>query len=160
MRQRRALAAILAATACAAPTPPAGAPVPVDGAPADLRTLAGRWTGEFLNERTGQRGTISFELRAGRDTAHALVTVSGPLPIEGCEPSAETAFVLRLGRLGVSSGSIGGWLVPADRPGTGCVVEPWFEGRVEPDLLEGLYFSEPVEGASVRLGTWRVRRVP
>lgn len=167
LRPRAALAAVLVLAACGSPTPPAGAPVPVDGGQDDLRSLAGRWAGEFHNERTGQRGTISFHLGAGRDTAYARVVVSGPGPVAGCDdpvsvathgPAGE-AFVLRLGRLGVSRGSIGGWLVAYRDPVAGCLVDTWFEGLVQGDLLEGLYFSHPADGTSVRLGSWRVRRV-
>lgn len=161
-------ASLLALAACGmhAPPPLPGSPVRVEGDSHDLRALAGQWTGEFHNERTGQHGTIGFSLEAGRDTAYAQVILVGSVQGLGCsdpvttatQPAGAREFTLRLGRVSTSGGSVGGWLVPYPDPIAGCLVDTWFEGFMRGDVLEGMYFSHLADGSPIRLGTWRVTR--
>lgn len=175
MMVRAAIAFAASVVAFAACTPPAPAPAPltdaavqVEGKPSDLRPLAGHWTGEFHNELTGHHGTITFSLQPGRDTAYARVVPDWPAPSAGCvdpvstatRPAGQEEFVLRLGRVGVSEGSVGGWLTPYPDPSAGCLVETWFEGLLKGDLLEGFYSSHRADGGPLRQGTWWVRRSP
>jgi hypothetical protein len=141
-------------------------PVVVEGSRLDLRSLAGEWNGEFRGDSTGRHGTIRFSLAAGRDTAYGRVLMEGPAPPAGCVDPVSTAtgrgagvgYLLRLGRINVSHGSVGGWLEPYTDAIRGCMVDTWFEGQLRGDVLEGVYFSHPADGGSLRLGTWQVRR--
>ena len=133
----------------------------------DLRALEGCWSGEFRNERTGRSGTISFTLPPGRDTAYARVALPGAVPAPACGDALSQAtssgdaggtLLLRLTWLGVEAGRVGGWLAPYHDPEAGCVMDIWFEGSAWKNRIEGSYFARPADGASLRIGTWEVRR--
>lgn len=157
--------------ACVSHAPPpeaAGTPVLVEGRLADLRVLAGRWAGEFHDERTRRHGSITFLLEAGRDTAYARIVLAGAPPVGGCVDPISTVtlplegreFTMQLARVAVSQGSVGGWLLPYPDPQAGCPVDTWFEGLLVGDRLEGVYFARLTDGRRpTRQGTWQVRRI-
>ena len=65
-----ATVAVLAAGCSSAP-----APIPVVGTPADVRTLAGEWGGDYHGESNGRSGSIVFRLSAQADTAFGDVVM-------------------------------------------------------------------------------------
>jgi hypothetical protein len=68
-------------------------------------------------------------------------------------------IVLTLGRVNVGGESVGGWLRPYPDPELGCLMDTWFEGTIDRDTLEGMYFSNPADSAqAIRLGTWWAAR--
>lgn len=165
----RALLALALVAACGGPPPPpAPPPVPVEGPRRDIRLLAGSWAGEFVNNEGGRHGTIAFTLDAERDTAHGWVIIEGAPPPAGCtdpvssavQAPAERQTVLRLGRVVVADGSIAGWLESYRDFDVGCPVDTWFEGRLERDMLRGMFFAHPAVGDTVRRGTWWAARRP
>jgi hypothetical protein len=140
---------------------------PLEGGARDLRGLAGDWEGEFASSSGDRRGSITFRLRAGRDTAQGRVVFTGPTPPPGCvdpvsvatAPWAEGEIVLTFARVNVDEGIIGGWMRPYQDPDLGCLMDAWFEGEARGDTLAGMYFSHPADTAAVlRLGTWWVAR--
>ena len=147
MRSVAGLVLLLAGVSSCRAVPAALPPVPVEGRAHDRGELAGRWSGEFHDERTGRHGSITFSLAPGRDTAFALVEVAGGPP-----------GLLRLGRVGVLEGSIAGWLLAYPDPEAGCLVDTWFEGELHGDALVGHYFSRPEDCGRPRQGTWELTR--
>jgi hypothetical protein len=168
MRSSRFLILMSLLAACGGRRADADLPaVPVEGSRRDIRMLAGEWEGEFVSARGSRRGTIVFSLRAGGDTAHGRVVFSGPTPPPGCTDPLSKAtesrvtgeIVLTLGRVNVGGESVGGWLRPYPDPELGCLMDTWFEGTIDRDTLEGMYFSNPADSAqAIRLGTWWAAR--
>jgi hypothetical protein len=156
------------AAGCGGPRPQPRLPaVPVEGGRRDIRMIVGDWQGEFVSARDSRRGTIAFRLQAGRDTAYGRVLFTGPTPPPGRTDALARAtesrevgeIVLTFARVNVGGESVGGWLRPYRDPELGCLMDTWFEGRIDGDTLEGLYFSHPADSAAaMRLGTWWVAR--
>ena len=161
------LMAVLAACGGGSRAKPVLPAVPVEGSSRDLRMLVGDWEGEFVGARGSRRGTIAFNLRGGEDTAYGQVFLKGPTPPPGCtdpvskatEPRVVGEIALALALVNVGGHSVGGWLRPYRDPELGCWMDTWFEGIVAGDTLEGMYFSNPADTATVlRLGSWWVAR--
>jgi hypothetical protein len=158
--------AAAALLACAqAPPPEPVWPITVEGAPRDVRSLVGEWRGEFLDQNTRHSGTILFRLlRDG--VGQGNVTFVSPSPPPLCpdlmRPNAavgETGrTVLRIARLAVGAGSIGGSLAPYRDEQRSCWVDTWFMGRLLGDRLEGSFFVHPAAGDTIRVGTWWATR--
>ncbi len=156
-----ALAAILAA-ACASPP----SPVPVMAEPGDLAQLAGTWSGYYDSPAVERRGTIMFELEAGRDTARGDVTMiprGWTRPLGPAENPAEVARkapipeLLTIKFVRVREGLISGTMEPYRDPDCGCEVYTTFEGVLKDDAIEGTFVARPGTGPPYR-GTWLVTR--
>lgn len=141
-------------------------PVAVEGEPRDVLALAGEWRGEFLDLNNHRSGEIVFRLPSGGATGRGSVTFATPAATPACPdlihpqsagPLART--VVRIGRLAVQEGSVGGWLAPYRDEQRGCWVDTWFMGRLVGDRLEGSFFAHPSVGDTVRAGTWWAARV-
>jgi hypothetical protein len=170
MQPRFVLAALVVVLAACLGGPrraPVLSAVPVEGAARDLRMLAGSWQGEFVSARGSRRGVIAFSLDGGRDTAYGRVVLAGPTPPPGCADPVSQAttspvvgeIVLTLASVNVGGLSVGGWLRPYRDPELGCLMDTWFEGTIEGDRLDGLYFSHPADTAgAMLLGTWWAAR--
>lgn len=153
---------------CGGAPAPAGAPVPVEGPARDVRLLHGEWAGVFLDACGARRGSMTFTLRAGRDTAWGrVVSAAAPAPAGCTDPTSAAThadstagdMVLRLGRLVVAERSVSGWIESYRDPERNCPVDTWFEGRLEAgDTLRGMYFAHPELGDTVRRGTWWAAR--
>lgn len=141
------------------------APVPVVGAPDDLRQMAGEWGGEYQGET--RSGSIIFQLAAGADTAYGDVVMishqrraaqtpeqdpSAGLPISRTPDVLSIAFVRAVG------GGVHGRLSPYKDPDCGCEVDTRFEGKIHGDVIEGTYASRHLDDGTVRNGTWKVKR--
>ena len=159
---------LLAPIGCGAPPEPEPAsPVTVEGAPADLRALAGLWRGEYLNQRDQRSGEIVFSLPREGTTGYGRVTFTTPVPPATCPeltrtqppPAVEPVrTVLKIGRLVVDRGSVSGWLAPYRDAQYGCWVDTWFEGRLVRDRLEGTFYSHLAATDTIRTGTWWATR--
>jgi hypothetical protein len=141
-------------------------PAPLRGAATDIRQLAGTWEGEFRSAAGNRVGLIFFDLKAGGDTAFGSVTLDRVIPTATCVDMTrpeETVtivapIVLRFGAIGVSRGSIGGWLQPYRDPDLACWMDTWFEGHLLRDTLRGSYFARRTDTDTVRAGTWWAAR--
>lgn len=139
-------------------------PIAVEGAPRDVRPLAGEWRGEFLDQSTHRSGTILFRLHDG--TGEGSVTFTTPTPALACpNPIGESTAdrdrgrtVLRIARLAVDAGSVGGSLASYRDPERNCWVDTWFMGRLLGDRLEGSFFVHPSVGDTIRAGSWWAAR--
>lgn len=142
------------------------APVPVVGAPADISTLAGDWTGEYSSAESGRRGSILFHLIAGTDTARGDVVMS-PMWI-GRPPASDapraggaevpSTQVLQIRFVQVAGGQVSGQLAPYTDPACGCTLRTSFTGRLRADTLEGTYTSLHQQTGDRQAGRWRVVR--
>ena len=141
-------------------------PAPVQGFAADVRLLAGTWRGEFRSDAGGRVGAIFFDLEASGDTAYGSVVFERVIPTSTCldmtRPETVSRVVvpvvLRFGAIGISRGSVGGWLQPYRDPELSCWMDTWFEGRLQRDTLAGSYFSRRTDTDTVRMGTWWAAR--
>lgn len=162
----RTLALLTAASlvACAANPDP----VPVSGAPDDLRSMAGQWTGEYGSQETARSGSIVFRLEAGRDTAAGDVVMipSGaraPLhPMHGPEIAEQNIpdnqlLRIRFVRLD-EGGRVSGELEPYHEPTCDCALYTTFTGTVAGDTVAGSYRTTGPAGTRTTGGWWRVVR--
>ena len=142
------------------------APVPVEGAHADLSALAGRWEGEYQSPATGRLGSIVFDLTAGEDHAHGDVlmiprgstTPYSRTPRTGGEPVSPgpTSQLLTIRFVKAEAGKVSGTLDPYWDPSCPCEVTTTFVGEVRGDEISGTFSS--TRNAGRVFGTWKVTR--
>jgi len=161
---RPALTTLLLLAACGSGP---SQPVPLVGTAADLRALAGQWTGSYQADNGGRNGSIVFHLQAGSDTAFGDVIMvpiawagggqndgraTGRVP-EVAPPRALTIRFVR-----VTGDRIAGQLDPYRDPECGCHLRTVFEGELKGNVLRGTYTSYHEEGGHKVTGRWRVER--
>lgn len=155
---------IPALAGCGGPGP--GAPVPVEGAPPELVSLAGTWDGRYWNDR-GQgkgHGTIRFQLAAGADTARGRVEMTFAPELRlyregGDELSRSPCTSMDIAIVRVELGTIRGTLAPYWHPRCDCRVLTVFEGALREDRIEGTFVTRREGGGAVlSTGRWRVER--
>jgi len=156
-----ALGLLFAGAACRTPAP--SAPVPVQGSSADISALAGTWVGSYSSEDTGRRGSVTFRLRSGADTAHGEVemTFSRSLRLYG-EQQAECMGMPRkpcttidVAFVSVEEGKVRGELAPYWDPDCDCRARTVFEGEMAGDHIAGTFTSRrDVEAGSPVTGRW------
>jgi hypothetical protein len=163
MTARCALAVAVLITSCAYNAPR----VPVQGTPADLEALAGRWTGEYRGETTARSGTITFALVAGEDHAHGEVVMmsrsTGEPYVAWRDPGAEhgrvpTSEVLTIRFVAAESGEITGELDRYLDPECRCAALTRFRGRQHGELIEGTYTTRRQGSSVADQGVWTVLR--
>jgi hypothetical protein len=142
------------------------AAVPIEGAPAELSALAGRWEGEYDSPATGRLGSIVFDLTAGEDHAHGDVlmipsgstTPYGRVPRTGGEPASPgpTSQLLTIRFVKAEAGKVSGTLDPYWDPSCSCEVTTTFVGEVRGDAISGTFSS--TRNAGRVFGTWKVTR--
>ena len=142
------------------------AAVPVEGAPADLSALAGRWEGEYQSPATDRLGSIVFDLTAGADHANGDVlmiprgstTPYGRVPSAGTEPAspAPTSQLLTIRFVKAEAGKVSGTLDPYWDPSCQCEVTTTFVGEIHGDAISGTFSS--TRNAGRVFGTWKVTR--
>jgi hypothetical protein len=151
------------AWACAS-TP---APVPVLGAPSDLRALAGEWEGEYSSAETGRGGSIVFTLTAGRDTAAGDVVMTPAVPpasagaagVRTTPPGeARAPQVLAITFVRAAGDSVSGALAPYTSPDCACSLTTTFVGRIQGDVIEGTFTTRGEGASGLQSGRWRVAR--
>lgn len=160
-------AVLFVVAACATASPP----IPMTGETPAIQTLAGRWTGRYESRVTGRFGSISFELRAGSDTARGdvqMIPAGRSEPLHSLERDRNGTWVdatrsphfLTIRFVGVSDGRIRGCLDPYRDPDTGAVLLTSFRGVVSGDSIVGT-FESSTETSGVRAtGRWWVTRRP
>jgi len=157
-------ALIFAALAAACVTAPR--PIPVVSESGTLARLEGSWTGHYSSPVVDRRGSIVFELEAGRDTAYGDVIMiprgwTEPLgPAENPAAAVADAPVpqtLSIRFVRVRADTVSGTLEPYRDPDCGCLVDTTFIGVVEDGVIEGKFTARPSHGTPYE-GTWRVTR--
>jgi hypothetical protein len=143
-------------------------PVPVVGTANDVSALAGEWVGDYQGNESGRSGTITFMLRAARDSAfgevvmvptgwgHALLPWRQP---GGGGAVSQTQAVLTIRFVRVEGGRVSGTLDPYADPRTGERLLTTFDGQFNKDgKTIGGTFTTMLEGGSKQTGRWSVQR--
>ncbi|HEY0672712.1 MAG TPA: hypothetical protein VGD27_10610 [Longimicrobiales bacterium] len=146
----------LCACATAQPTP-----VPVTG---NTAALAGKWEGEFVSNDGTERGTIVFDLQAGKDTAYGDVLMvprewrglHNPWERERAEHAHPELVAIRF--VNIMGNTIRGTLEPQRDPVCGCTLRTVFDGTLRGDAIDGIYRTTHLNTGETRDGTWKVRR--
>lgn len=168
MRKTLMVTAVLALAfflmSCASSEP---GPVQVIGAPEELVTITGEWTGTYESAATGRSGSITFHLTDNPEGAHGDVLMIPKQEFvydsernrQGMISSSAGVNVLAIEFVRVSSGEISGKIAPYDDPEVaGATLETHFTGRIEGEWIEGTFVTYSDHGVSPRRGTWRVHR--
>ena len=108
--------------------------MPVQGT---LDKLVGEWSGEYISNETGRRGSILFRLDPGRDTATGDVLMTPersalpPSPLERPEEPwwKTSAQVLQISFVRCDRDEVSGWMKPYPDPETGGLTRTDFTGR-------------------------------
>ncbi|HEX4575039.1 MAG TPA: hypothetical protein VH158_07900 [Gemmatimonadales bacterium] len=142
-------------------------PVPLVGAAADVRALAGQWEGSYWSAATGRSGSISFTLTAQGDSAAGDVVMiprgfgrplqawDRPTPPAGATPVRPAVLTINFVR--VAAGRVSGSLAPYADPETGAKLFTTFEGNLRGDTIEGAYATHAAAG-DTQPGQWKVIR--
>ena len=127
--------------------------VPVRGSEPAVAQLAGRWEGEYSSEETGRGGSITFQLRAGADTAEGEVVMTARGGARSTPDGLTIRFVV------VHGDEVSGVLAPYPDPDCGCTLTTTFRGVILADVIEGTFETT---GLGVhhptQRGRWRVVR--
>ena len=153
------LVAVALTAACATnPSPP----VPVTGAPADVSTLVGEWTGEYRSVESGRSGSILFKLGAGRDTANGdIVMVShdagmshdDAVNIAMTRQAANQVLTIRFVR--ITGTTVSGAIDPYQSPDCSCQLVTVFRGEVKGNRMEGTFrTTSSGSDTPTQQGTW------
>lgn len=158
------IAALIAVAGCSQ----APEPVPVVGAPTDVRGLTGEWGGEYEGETTGRSGSIVFRLTANADTARGDVVMiprERRPPADGAPPSVGLPMPASPEVLSIAfvraaeAGNVSGELKPYRDPDCDCQVQTTFTGRLQGNVIEGTYRTVRADGSGTPTsGTWKVTR--
>lgn len=154
---------LILATACALNP----APVPVEGARADVVALAGEWFGEYGSAETGRSGSILFTLEPGRDTAYGDVVM---IPREAgvtyddatlhtMAHAAPRQQVLKIRFVRVVGNSVVGTIEPYQSPDCECQLLTTFRGEMSGDRIDGTFtIHHSGHESQAQKGTWWVKR--
>jgi hypothetical protein len=139
--------------------------VPVDAAPADLSRLAGFWEGSYETTSGPKRsGALQFHLQEGRDTAVGYVIMTyAAFPPGKLPPGTYPAPITQSERLTIafvrsSYGRITGQMDPYIDPYCGCRLRTAFVGRLEGDVITGIFMTQHMDAAELTGGIWKAVR--
>lgn len=140
-----------------------GTPVPVRG---DLQLLAGEWEGTYSSWQTGRTGGITFQLKAGTDSAYGDVVMVPRNPELGRPPNQPEAAALyqkrpraiQISFIACEAGSVTGQLEPYEDPDTGERLYTTFEGRLQGKRFLGSFVTFYSASGYRVTGEWRAER--
>ena len=141
-------------------------PVPLIATAADITAMAGDWSGEYSSIESGRSGTVTFSIRAGKDTAFGdvMMTPRRGAPIRAADANTvehqrheALPELLRVTFIRVNGGMIEGTLEPYVAPDCQCVVTTVFQGNVKGNTIEGQYVTHGGMGLRQQ-GNWSVQR--
>jgi hypothetical protein len=170
--RRLVFAGLIAIASCR--LTPASAPVPVQGTPEELSTIAGEWSGHYWSKETGRRGIIRFIMPEHADTGHGEVEITfspalslaqeaaaaDPIKRDLDDESApRPCTVLNIRVVRVEHDQVRGTMEPYWDPDCDCRAQTAFEGKVSGKRITGT-FSSHRESSDRRLltGEWYVDR--
>jgi len=154
------VAMVLAACRTTPPTP-----VRLQGEPAAIARLVGRWTGEYWNGAGGRGGSLGFSLRSATDSLYGDVTMLDPrgLQLRAADPMdvhmlhVQSPTQLRIDIVTAQGDSVRGVLEPYISPDCECTVSTTFFGRLSGDRIDGRF--ETRNAGRIRAeGKWELKR--
>ena len=173
MKISKAFVAVTSATllaACAShPTP-----VPVMAPSSSLSALVGDWSGEYSSVETGRSGSISFALKAGKDTAFGNVimvpktesnvvapsaAVDHPIVRSAAAQNPGELITIRFVRM--EGNHVVGTLDPYRDPDCGCQLTTTFQGEfTSANTIAGTFHTTGSGMSHIPAsGRWKVERV-
>ena len=144
----------------------AGTPVPLQGSPADIAALAGRWEGEFSSDDTRRGGTLTFTIRTGKDTAvgDVLLIPNATVPVRAADAReamhlrhVRAPELLRVTFVAVRGATVRGEIEPYIAPDCECIVITEFFGTASGDTVSGTYVTRAEHLRQE--GRWSMRRI-
>lgn len=163
---RRAMIAGLVAVALAGcrTTPPT--PVRLQGEPATIARLVGKWTGEYWNGAGGRGGSLGFSLRSGSDSLYGDVTMLDPRgqQLRAADPMdvhvlhVQSPAQLRIDLVVAQGDSVRGALEPYISPDCECAVTTTFFGQLRGDRIDGRFETRNA-GRLRAEGKWELKRL-
>jgi hypothetical protein len=159
---RLGAATLLFASACTYNSPP----VLLDGPASDVAALAGTWEGTYAGGESQRTGTITFTIRAGKDTAYGDVLMETAMnesivaaDVESGRHAthARAPHVLLIKFVNVYRGYIDGTLEAYRAPDCDCIVETTFRGERFGEEIRGEFTTRDPTGR-YQTGTWKVKR--
>jgi hypothetical protein len=167
--KRRTAAAIIASLATVVACRYNPTPVPLQAAPADIASLAGRWEGTYEGRESGRSGNIVFIVKAGKDTAYGDVlmfaesagriqrVIAADVSTGEHVHHSPSSDLLRVSFVSVHDGTVEGALEPYIAPDCNCTVTTIFRGAVEGNSIRGEYLTTGHYGVR-QTGKWSVKR--
>ena len=164
---RAALTTLIVAAASAAlacryqPTP-----VQLQGSSGDIAALAGKWDGAYDGTESGRTGSISFEVRAEKDSAYGDVLMEprtgGALVPADRDGGVHAMHVsnpslLRVTFVRVSGGMVEGAMEKYIAPDCQCAVSTVFRGTLSGTTISGEFVTTGPMGLR-QTGKWSVTR--
>jgi hypothetical protein len=161
------LTGLIVSAGCASVSPP----IRLVGSDAEIRALAGEWSGEYVSDGVhSRRGSISFTLIAGEGDAHGDVLMipegftnayeryrGQPGPPSALSPhQASETLTVQFVRVG--DGQVSGVIDPYWDPDRECEASTTFEGRVRELEIEGTFRSTYSKPLAETTGHWKVTR--
>jgi hypothetical protein len=141
-------------------------PVTVQGAEADVSTIAGEWVGEYSSAQSGRSGGITFSVQAGQDSAYGDVSMTPQLNqtlraadhgTPAHDRHVSSPALLRITFVRVRGGIVEGSLEPYIAPDCNCTVSTVFRGTLQGNEIKGDFVTRG-EGGLLQSGTWSVKR--
>lgn len=140
--------------------------VPVRGSEPAVAQLAGKWEGEYSSEETGRGGSITFQLRAGADTAEGEVVMTARDDARSAPSATARESLGHAGRPDVLTirfvvahgDTVSGVLAPYADPDCGCTLTTTFRGGILGDVIEGTFETTGSGFHPTQRGRWRVVR--
>lgn len=171
MKTRVVTPLVVVALAClagCASTPPP--PVEIAGPAAELKALAGDWSGVYAYSDGHRSGSIRLHLAL--DPATDSTSAFGDvlmIPLDAGEarqlranntPGGSTTSpqALEIRFVSVQGGSISGTMEPYRDPDSGSILSTTFTGRLAGGVIEGAFLAFGGQPNVPLRGTWRVER--
>lgn len=168
VRPRAGLRAAMLLLALCAACAPVLSKTPIDGDRDSISQLVGRWEGNYSSTATGRSGQITFELRAGTDTAQGdvMMTSRSNDPVGAYSGGdvmlapRQSSRVLTIRFVRVRGDEVLGVLDPYTDPVCGCLLQTRFLGRLRGNEIKGTFETRSADFFHhPTAGEWSVRRV-
>jgi hypothetical protein len=140
-------------------------PVRLQGDPLAIRSLAGRWVGEFWGGAGGRGGSLTLTLSTGSDSLYGDVTMFDPAgqqmraadPIGAHRMQMQSTQRLRIDFAWVNGSTVRGTVEPYLAADCACVVSSAFYGEVVGDRITGRFVLRSAGGVLAE-GPWGMKR--
>ena len=162
--RRAIIAGTVAMVLAACRTTPSNS-VRLQGEPAAIARLVGRWAGEYWNGAGGRGGSLDFLLHSGTDSLYGDVIMLDPrgLQLRAADPMdvhrlhVQSPTQLRIDLVIAQGDSVRGVLEPYISPDCECTVSTIFYGGLHGDRIDGRFETRNA-GRLRAEGKWELAR--